>query len=185
MAKSAVPDILTAALTCVAKRDECRYTERLGTAYGCRMYSVFHPYKFLFFADCSAADTAWFRWGRSYDPSGFDFSGWGNTATIVANPHNRVIGAEEVRPGDLAFWGNHTYPVHTALVIENDRDDPLVVSHGRPGDPHELRVSEMTGLGPVFYLRVLTMRKPLVRRVVSRLAPKLPPIGATGAQWGL
>ena len=79
-----------------------------------------------------------YRWGGTA-PGGFDCSGfvrWAWSQAGVALPHNsaaqrgatRPVGAEDLQPGDLVFYGR---PVsHVAIYV----GDGMIIHSPRPGD---------------------------------------------------
>lgn len=163
-------DIIQAANWLLARNKECTYTERVGTAYGERFYNVRKPFSLPFFGDCSSTVTDLFNWADAPDPNLFNYSGYGDTQSMIANPKAHQISAEIVVPGDCVFFGEP--PVHVALVMEKGAN-PLCFSMGMEGDPRLYRVSEMTFLGVPRYWRFPTRKVGPVRRAINDLGTRL------------
>lgn len=95
-------------------------------------YLQWRPMHFLFALftlpvseDCSEFATKACKAGDVTDPTGFHYSGWGNTDSMLA--HGRHIREVDLQPGDLVL-----YHGHVAIYVGLGR----VVSHGSEGGPY-------------------------------------------------
>lgn len=80
--------------------------------------------------DCSSL-AIWTYWvahqgdKNILDPGGFNFDGYGNTDSMINNPHGKWV--HTPRMGDLAHYVN---PNHDAIVTEVSSSGVIVVSNG-------------------------------------------------------
>jgi hypothetical protein len=82
--------------------------------------------------DCSWFATLCFHTAYLADPNGNHYDGSGNTTTLRA--HGRSVSVQEVREGDLVFygtWGISSDPSHVVVAVSAT----LCVSMGQEGDP--------------------------------------------------
>ena len=104
--------------------------------------------------DCSSFATLMAMWSGAADPSGNGFNGRGNTDTMLA--HSQHIPRAETQPGDFAVFGLNPSQ-HVVVLIQSAAggDGALCVSHGRPGDPVEVPLSEEIVAQPITFLRLM------------------------------
>ena len=135
----------------VAHTNEIHYTES-GTPPDARqMVLSAHKGQLPLWTDCSGAVTTWYKWAGLPDPNGLGYRYLGYTGTLLAN--GKQIEKRFIARGDVIVYGPGT-GWHTALVVEPG-SDPLTVSHGGPGGPSYVRVSQ-DGREPQRYLRFAT-----------------------------
>lgn len=107
--------------------------------------------------DCSGACTYLAELCKLPDPNGRHFDGWGFTGTLL--DHCNQITRAMLKPGDLVVFG--AYPGHHVAAVLTADDDPMLGSHGRPGDPRQVSLSieaaaqAANGHSTVTYLRFL------------------------------
>ncbi len=150
-----------------------------------RMADVHKPFAAKITCDCSAFVTYCYAWAGAPDPNGLAFNGEGYTGTLLShNEHIALfkqnaqhVNIEQVLPGDLIVYGPGTGE-HVAIVVQATTDS-LTVSHGKPGDPSFVKVSQ-DGREPQTYLRCNTTQ---VRPPAPFPVPTPKPTGApTAAQ---
>jgi hypothetical protein len=94
--------------------------------------------------DCSATFTNLYYLAGAPDPNGFNFNGYGNTASLAMNGQ-RV--ERDIRIGDAVIYYEGGFSqwdsVHVAIVVNSEnQSDPLTMSHGQSSEPSFVRVSE-------------------------------------------
>lgn len=93
--------------------------------------------------DCSATFTNIYYLAGAPDPNGFNFNGYGNTASLAMN--GQMVQAEHVRIGDAVIYYEGGFSqwdsVHVAILVD-DEPNPLTMSHGQSSEPSFVRVSE-------------------------------------------
>ena len=105
--------------------------------------------------DCSAF-CIWTYWrAGAKDPSGLNFSGYGNTDSFFAR--GRHITQRQLKVGDLIVFGPGG-SVHGVIVVQLG-PDPLCSSMGQQGDPSLVRLSVLKGLGAPTFLRFSTINR--------------------------
>ena len=105
--------------------------------------------------DCSAF-CIWTYWkAGARDPSGLNFSGWGNSDSFFAR--GRHIAQNQVHPGDIIVFGPGG-SVHAVVVVQMG-PDPLCASLGQQGDPSLVRLSVLESLGAPTFLRFPTRNR--------------------------
>lgn len=112
-----------------------------------------HPYKLPLYTDCSGFVTLCYEWAGAPDPNGRGFDGLGYTGTLLQHMHQ--IMQSQVKIADLVVWGN--YPGHhVALVMGGPINDPLLASHGKEIDPHDIHFRAESRFQPaaVHWLRL-------------------------------
>ena len=92
------------------------------------------PLKFPISCDCSGFVTLLCNLAGIPDPNGQHYNHTGYTGTLLANPTNHHIPADQVQPGDLVVYGPGT-GAHTAIVIEVHGPDIMTISHGDSNGP--------------------------------------------------
>ena len=106
--------------------------------------------------DCSESITFMYRMCKLEDPNGLNYDGDGFTGTMLAYlPHFENV--SEAHAGTIVVFGD--YPgVHAIMVVVPDGSDPLCFSHGGPGGPTMIRLTDCrTGFPgmPVTFLQVM------------------------------
>jgi hypothetical protein len=104
-----------------------------------------------FTTDCSGIGILFAKWGKAPDPSGYGFSGAGNTTSFYN--HCKHITKAELKPGDIVQFDDE----HATYVLEPG-SDPLLFSHGMEAGPIAIRQSAETRYHqnvPIYYLRFL------------------------------
>lgn len=100
-------------------------------------------------ADCSEWATDSYAFAGGPDPNGQDFSGTGNTGTMLE--HCRPVNKQDAQPGDLAVFG--VYPGHHVVVLLEDgtanAGNPLVCSHGQEKGPLAIHLNTEALAQPV------------------------------------
>jgi hypothetical protein len=88
--------------------------------------------------DCSEAVTCLCKWAGLHDPTGFHFSGYGNTSSMFAHlPH--YTDPSRALVGALVVYGAGGY--HHVCMVNEPGHDPLLWSHGREAGPVLVRHS--------------------------------------------
>lgn len=91
--------------------------------------------------DCSATFTlCYWLAGVIDDPNGLNYTGYGNTDSLVAQGAP-VASGELTHPGDAVIFYSGGATVHVALIITPGAD-PLTMSHGDSAQPALVRVSQ-------------------------------------------
>ena len=94
-------------------------------------------------SDCSATFTNIYYLAGAPDPNGFNYSGYGNTASLAMN--GQRVSPDKVRVGDAVIYYEGGFSqwdsVHVAILVDHDAD-PLTMSHGQSSEPAFVRVSE-------------------------------------------
>ena len=125
--------------------------------------------------DCSGSVGMYFFEAGAKDPSGFNYNGRTDVATLIARGHE--ITRDQVVPGDVVCYGPNE---HTALAVKvYPNGDILTVSHGEEGDPSLVWCGTPKGpkLGhpadtrAVCYRRFPTASRPLAARIMAKLRP--------------
>ncbi len=92
-------------------------------------------------ADCSFGVKLLCKWaGIKDDPTGENWSGYGNSSTIAAHLKHAAK-ASDLQVGDVVTFGTDGSNEHAAMVLEPG-PDPLLWSHGHQGAPNLYRVSQ-------------------------------------------
>ena len=94
--------------------------------------------------DCSATFTNLYYLAGLVDPNGFNFSGYGNTASLMMNGQEID---RDLRVGDAVIYFNgkgwsQWDTVHVAMLVNSDQDNPLTMSHGQSSEPSFVHVSD-------------------------------------------
>jgi peptidoglycan hydrolase-like protein with peptidoglycan-binding domain len=111
-------------------RDSIHYTQDGRRMEGVRTH--LKPPKFPSYEDCSSFAT-WCYWAAGApDPNGLGYNGQGYTGTQVQ--HGKTT--NDLRPGDLVFYGAGSVPGHVAVYVGNGK----VVSHGSENGPYLLAI---------------------------------------------
>ena len=128
-------DIVTWARWCASNQHLFDYAE-------IRPFGLYQPTPSHRIAnDCSATFTlCYWLAGVIDDPTGFNYTGYGNTDSLVANG-TEVASGELTHPGDGVIFYSGGATVHVALVIEPGAD-PLTMSHGDSTQPALVTVSQ-------------------------------------------
>jgi hypothetical protein len=91
--------------------------------------------------DCSGFVHACYKWANAPCPSGG--SQWtGFTGTMVS--HGKQIGINDTQPGDFVIFGSGDGD-HTALIVQTDSVNPMLVSHGQESDPRKISLRDEAG----------------------------------------
>lgn len=108
-----------------------------------------------FTTDCSGLVINAFHWADMWtsfkviDPSGFHYSGWGNTTSILAtNKKRRVPLDRKFFVGDMALFGPYLgYTKHVIICKKNGtRRTALWTSHGSEPGPYEVKLDYRSDL---------------------------------------
>lgn len=151
------PKLVEIAKELIHHHNECFWTES-SVRWRWKNYTV--P-TFPLTTDCSGSVTAINYWAKNTDPSGRFFTG-GDTATILQHAqanHLVLPHIDKVLHGDLIMFGSGWKPVHVVMALEDGamtEGNPDCFSLGRPHDPMEYKLSELTILGPMTFIRTLT-----------------------------
>jgi hypothetical protein len=90
--------------------------------------------------------TKLYEWCDLPDPNGLDYNGTGYTGTLYDHFPHKYTDAKLSRAGALLVYGsgesNDYVTHHVAMVINGDRSDPLMFSHGSEIGPLAIRKSE-------------------------------------------
>jgi hypothetical protein len=91
------------------------------------------PHHLPLYTDCSGFVTLLYKWAGAPDPNGLGYRALGYTGTLL--DHGTTIPLHDIEIGDLVIWGR--YPGHhvAAAYQVDDRDNPLLCSHGREAGP--------------------------------------------------
>lgn len=89
--------------------------------------------------DCSGFVIACYKAAGLGDPSGNNFSGYGNSGQIYAQA-KKLSGASEAQPGDVLLWGS-AGSAHVNIYVGNGQS----VNMGGSGEP---KLGSAEGLGP-------------------------------------
>lgn len=95
--------------------------------------------------DCSLSFINIYYLAGGHDPSGNNFNGWGNTASLARN--GQAIDKDlRIMDGVIFYDGKGWEPsntVHIAMLVNvENQSDPLTMSHGDSEQPAFVRVSE-------------------------------------------
>lgn len=123
-------------------------------------YAEIRPYPLIpartlpFTTDCSGLAAMMAKWSGAADPTGNGFNGWGNTDSVLA--HSQHISRADTQPGDFAVFGQSP-SVHMVVLTQSAAggNGALCVSHGQPGDPVEVPLSEEIVAQPITFLRLV------------------------------
>jgi hypothetical protein len=119
-----------------------------------RPWPITSPRTLPITTDCSGFAEMMARWSGAADPSGAGFDGSGNTDTMLA--HSQHIPRAETQPGDFAVFGLN--PSQHVVVLTQSAaggNGAMCVSHGRPGDPVQVPLSEEMAAEPITFLRLV------------------------------
>lgn len=94
--------------------------------------------------DCSATFTNIYYLAGLHDPNGFNFSGFGNTASLAMN--GQAI-TKDLRVGDaVIYYNGHGFSPwdseHVAILVNSDQYNPLTMSHGWSEEPSFVHVMD-------------------------------------------
>jgi len=90
-------------------------------------------------ADCSGSTIAYAKRAKLPDPGGYNYSGAGNTDSILRTLKH--VERRELQVGDLALWAIGADGKHVAIITEVG-PDPLCASHGSDAGPIAIRLSD-------------------------------------------
>ncbi len=159
MSDDARPRIVGNAHWGPAHRDRIFYTESFA-----RWMGMGHPYTLPLFADCSSKVTLNYNWADAPDPNKTGYrSGYTGTLIRAGKPVNLA----QIVPGDVAVYGPYD-GVHAGTVVVAG-PDPILESHGRPGQPVFVRNSVLLSLGDVRWFRYSTKRLHPIRKKAHRV----------------
>jgi hypothetical protein len=105
-------------------------------------------------ADCSGSTIAYAKAAGLPDPSGYGFSGAGNTDAILRNL--RRVDRRDVQLGDLALWAIGSDGKHVAIITDLGAD-PMLASHGSDVGPLAVRLSAEDAWHAAEALHLLTV----------------------------
>ena len=129
--------IVSWALWAVKNRGRIGYT-RDGTV---RLSALGTPGALPLATDCSGFATFCYSWARAPNPNAagpFDARAGAYTGTML--DHCRRIPKSAAQPGDLVVWTPPSRGQHVCVVVKGG-SDPMLVSHGDPSGPKQLRFS--------------------------------------------
>ena len=109
-------------------------------------------------SDCSWYVKLCYWKAGAKDPTGLNYSPWGNSDSLYAV--GRHIPLKRVKQGDVIVVGPGG-SVHAVIVVQSG-PDPLCASMGKPGDPSLVRLSVLEGLGEPTFLRFRTLNRRLI-----------------------
>jgi len=107
-----------------------------------------------FWTDCSGFVIGAYKWAdmftkfRVHDPGGWNFTGIGNTSTLLStNKKRRVPFDRQFFIGDMGLYGSWSLTKHVVMCISNgDIDDSIWVSHGQESGPYTVKLEYRSDL---------------------------------------
>ena len=110
--------------------------------------------------DCSGFCISVYKKAGAHDPSGNNFNGEGNSVSLWQK--GKKILQRQLHPGDIITFGVGG-TIHAVICLQYGwfTKDPLCASMGRQGDPHQVRLSVLSGLGEPTFLRFSTRNRSL------------------------
>src|SRR6201986_2707263 len=96
--------------------------------------------------DCSEAVTLLFRLAGLKDPNGLNYNGGGFTGAPLHHLP-RCGSLDQAHEGALLVFGKAPGP-HVCMVMEHDKTDPLLFSHGAEIGPLKIRLTEEQAFHP-------------------------------------
>ncbi len=121
--------IVATAMLGYAHRSTIHYTQTSLRMWGVR--NKLKPPKVPPYEDCSSFATWCYYVAGAPDPNGpaFNYNGYGYTGTQINA--GRSVRVQELKRGDLVFYGRQSVPSHVAIYVGDGR----VISHGSEVGP--------------------------------------------------
>jgi cell wall-associated NlpC family hydrolase len=108
--------------------------------------------------DCSGYCILVYFKAGAHDPTGNGFNGAGNSVTLWQK--GKHILRRQLHPGDIVTFGVGG-TIHAVICLQYGwfGRDVLCASMGQSGDPHQVRLSVLSGLGEPTFLRFSTRNR--------------------------